>query len=80
MAVVQSLALPQIGAVQIDGVGGIIQSMPSYPVQITIHYLPHVLIEAVANSGESWILLGRDVLNTYRIHLDGPGLIVEIDQ
>ncbi len=73
-----ALALPQIGTISIGGVGGFVQTMPSYPVQIAIHNLPAALVEVVASDGEAWILLGRDVLNAHRIHLDGPGLFVEI--
>ena len=75
---VQSLALPQIGSIVIGGVGGVTQSMPSYPVEMAIHSLPPQLIEVVASAGESWVLLGRDVLNAYRLLLDGPQLFLEI--
>ena len=77
-AVVQALALPQIGTVPIGGVGGVIQTMPSYPAQVAIHNLPALTVEVVASAGEDWILLGRDVLNDYRLLLDGPQLFVEI--
>jgi hypothetical protein len=76
--VVQALALPQIGAVPIGGVGGIIQTMPSFPVQLAIHNMPAQLVEVVASAGETWVLLGRDVLNTQRLLLDGPQLILEL--
>ena len=35
--------------------------------------------EALANRDEPYILLGRDVLNSHRIVLDGPQLVLEID-
>jgi hypothetical protein len=76
--VVQALALPQIGTIPIGGVGGITQTMPCYPVQMTIHNLPVQIVEVVASAGESWVLLGRDVLNAHRLLLDGPRLILEI--
>lgn len=74
----KAIALPQIGTIMIGGVGGIAQPMPSYPVEVTIHNLPAVVVEVVASPGESWILLGRDVLNAHRILLDGPQLALEI--
>ncbi len=43
-----------------------------------VHSLPPQTIEVVASPGESWVLLGRDVLNSYRALLDGPQLAVEI--
>jgi hypothetical protein len=52
--------------------------MPSYPVQMTIHSLAPQLLEVVASAGETWVLLGRDVLNAHRLLLDGPGLVLEI--
>ena len=54
----QSLALPQIGTIPIGGVGGVAQTMPSFPVQVAIHNLPAQIVEVVASAGESWVLLG----------------------
>jgi hypothetical protein len=76
--IVQDLALAQISAIEIMGAGGITQSMPSYPVELTLHDLAPVTIEVVASPGEKWVLLGRDVLNAHRMLLDGPKLVVEI--
>ena len=77
-SIVKVLALPQIGALIIGGVGGATQTMPSYPVELGIHNWPAIVVEVVASPGESWILLGRDVLNAHRILLDGPQLVIEI--
>jgi len=77
-SLVQSLNLPQIGAIAIGGVGGVAQTMPSYPVQVTIHNLPTLPLEVVASPGETWVLLGRDVLNAEKLLLDGPNLMLEI--
>jgi hypothetical protein len=52
--------------------------MPSYPVQVAIHDLPAQTLEVVGSAGESWLLLGRDVLNARRLLLDGPQLVLEI--
>jgi hypothetical protein len=76
--VVQALALPQIGTIPIGGVGGHIQEMSCYPVQVSIHNLPSQTLEVVASAGETWILLGRDILNAHRLLLDGPQLALEI--
>ena len=77
-SVAQALALQPIGMIPIGGVGGIVQSMPSYPVEVTIHTLAAAMVEVVASPGEPWVLLGRDVLNYHRVLLDGPQLAVEI--
>jgi hypothetical protein len=54
-AVVLALALPQIGSILIGGVGGITQTMPSYPAQLAIDHLPTQAVEIVASAGESWV-------------------------
>ena len=77
-ALVKALNLPQMGTIPIGGVGGIAQTMPSYPVQVAIHNLPVQEVEVVASTGESWVLLGRDILNAHRVLLDGPQAYVEI--
>jgi hypothetical protein len=75
---VQTLTLPQIGTIPMGGVGGFIQTMPSYPVDVAIHNLSGLTVEVVASAGESWVLLGRDILNAHRTLLDGPQSFVEI--
>jgi hypothetical protein len=75
---VETLALPQLGTLMIGGVGGVQQAMPTYPLLLAVHNLPPQTIEVVASPGESWVLLGRDVLNVYRVLLDGPQLATEI--
>jgi hypothetical protein len=70
-SLVQALALPQLGTLLIGGVGGVQQAMPTYPLLLVIHPLPPQTLEVVASPGESWVLLGRDVLNAYRALLDG---------
>ena len=77
-ALVQSLGLPQIGTIPIGGVGGITLTMPSYPVQVAIDNLPSQVVEVVASAGESWVLLGRDVVNDHRMLLDGPQGFLDI--
>lgn len=46
---------------------------------IQVHDLPPSLTRAVLGKKEPHLLLGRDVLNAYRILLDGPQLALEID-
>jgi hypothetical protein len=77
-ALAYKLGLPQLGTLTIGGVGGLQQVMPTYPLLLGIHDLAPHTIEAVASSGESWVLLGRDILNAYPLLLDGPKLALEI--
>lgn len=76
--VVQALKLPQVGQIQIGGLGGAIHVLYSFAVLLGLHDLALQRLEIVANAEEEWILLGRDVLNNHRIVLDGPQLALEI--
>lgn len=76
--VVQALILPQVGQIEIAGLGGAIHVLRTYAVLLGVHDLPLRRLEIVANEAEEWILLGRDVLNNHRIILDGPQLALEI--
>ena len=49
-----------------------------YAVLLGLHDLPTRPFKVAAHTEESWILLGRDVLNAYRVLLDGPQLALEI--
>lgn len=79
LPVAEALGLDRIGGIDIGGVGGTVEQMPVYDVLLGIHPLPLRLIEVVAHPGEPWVLLGRDVLNSHRLVLDGPGLVLQID-
>jgi gag-polyprotein putative aspartyl protease len=77
-AIVDALGLNFSGSMTIGGVGGSVEEMKLYPASFSIHRLtPHV-IEVLDHPGEPWVLLGRDMLNSYRLLLDGPGLALEI--
>lgn len=53
--------------------------MESYAAMQRIHNLPMHNLEVVGNPKEADVLLGSDVLNSYRIVLDGPRLALEIN-
>ena len=78
-SLVKSLGLPQVGAIQLGAFGGSVYTSPVYAVLLGVHDLPPSPMVVAANSEESWILLGRDVLNSHRVILDGPRLTLEID-
>lgn len=77
-ALVVNLGLNQLGTVAIAGVCGNVQSWPFYGAQLSIHNLPMHNLEVVGHPKQLQVLLGRDVLNSYRIVLDGPQLALEI--
>ena len=45
---------------------------------MSVHDLPPLDLTVYGNKGEPYVLLGRDVLNRYRIVFDGPQLALEI--
>jgi hypothetical protein len=76
--VVDQLGLVVIREIPLGGLGGNIVKMSTFLVQIEPRHLQPVTIEAVATPHESVVLLGRDVLNHFRLVLDGPGRALEI--
>jgi predicted aspartyl protease len=75
---VEELGLTEIRRLPMGIVGGQVLSMPTFLVQIEIRQLRPLTIECVADKEEAFILLGRDVLNNFRLLLDGPQLALEI--
>lgn len=78
LSVVLALDLVQVGQQECQGFEGEIRPFLMFLVAISIHDLPPVEVRAILGERESYILLGRDVLNTHRIVLDGPRLSLEI--
>lgn len=53
---------------------------PRYLIEISIHGLTeHVTVPVLAADNEPYVLLGRDVLNQFRILLDGPNRAMVIE-
>ena len=63
---------------EFEGLGGHRVSMPIVRVIVTIRGCASVEVDAAGNDGEPHILLGRDVLNNFRIVFDGPNAKLEI--
>jgi hypothetical protein len=67
-----------MGHISVAGYGGDITDSPAYIAALAIRSLPPVTVKVLANAGEPVVLLGRDVLNHFRLTLDGPQLALEI--
>ncbi|HPM81150.1 MAG TPA: hypothetical protein PLF81_10635 [Candidatus Anammoximicrobium sp.] len=78
-SVVEALQLPQLDELPALGFGGHLVSVPTYLVELTVRGLTPITIEAFASREEPYVLLGRDVLNHFRVLLDGPNLVLEMD-
>lgn len=57
---------------------GTILRLPTFLLEVGIHQLTPVMVEVLSSDAEPFVLLGRDVMNHYRIVLDGPNLTLEI--
>jgi predicted aspartyl protease len=75
---VEALGLLRLDELPVSGFGGQVFLIPTYRVELALHDLEAVMVEVLAHPEEPFILLGRDVLNRYRIVLDGPRLALEI--
>jgi len=73
------LHLDQLSELSILGVGAHLTTLPTFLVQIQIRDLPSRVVEVLATPDEPYVLLGRDILNQFRIMLDGPNLVLEIE-
>jgi hypothetical protein len=75
--------MAELGVVPLDeipvlGFGGIISNVPTCLVRLSLRDEDPVVLKVFASRGEPHILLGRDILNRYRVLLDGPRLLLEL--
>ncbi|PWU18972.1 MAG: hypothetical protein C5B50_07690 [Verrucomicrobia bacterium] len=77
--VLQDLGAVALDSMKVAGFDGILRTAPTYVVRLAIRGCEPVTVEVIKTPDESFILLGRDVLNQYRIILDGPQQTLEIE-
>jgi predicted aspartyl protease len=75
---VDDLGLVPLDWAQAIGFGGQLLTLPTFLVELRIRQLNPFTIKVLASPDESYALLGRDVLNRFRISLDGPNLALEL--
>jgi len=78
-ALVASLGLVEDGRLAFQGFAGAVVELPIFLIELQIESLAPVAVRAALGEDEPWVLLGRDVLNSHRLILDGPNLVLEID-
>jgi predicted aspartyl protease len=76
--VVSALGIGQLDQVTVAGLGGNLLVIPTFLVQLEVRQLSPLMVEVATSPNEPLILLGRDVLNQFKILLDGPGLALEM--
>ena len=76
---VEHLQLVPLDEVHVEGFGGQLFLVKTYCVELTIRSSQRKTVEVIAHAEEPFVLLGRDILNDFRIILDGPRLFLEIE-
>jgi hypothetical protein len=72
------LGLKSLDLLPVAGLGGQVHQTSTYELDLMVHTFPPERVEVFAHRDEPYVLLGRDILNRYRLVLDGPGLALEI--
>jgi hypothetical protein len=76
--IVTQLGLAQLDQVSVTGFSGRPEIRPTYAIRLVVRDLPPVDVEVLTGWSDTHAILGRDVLNRYKIVLDGPNLRLEI--
>src|SRR5207247_1404859 len=76
--IVRALGLVEDGRLSFQGFASEIVELPIFLVELQVHDFPAALTRAALGEQEPYVLLGRDILNLYRVLLDGPQLALEI--
>lgn len=79
-SLIDDLGATATGAISLLGFGGTPSTCLLYEVLVALRSLSAIRVEVIAHADEPWILLGRDVLNHYKITLDGPSLRLVIEE
>jgi hypothetical protein len=77
LTLTQQLALSPLGQLTARGLGGAAHVMDVYEVVAEIPGVAVLTIRAVSHPNERFMLLGRDVLQLFRVTFDGPNQVVE---
>ena len=73
---IEQLGLVPFDAIPVIGFGGVRTNVPTFLV--SLRGQTPVALEVLGSADEPHVLLGRDMLNRFRLVLDGPRLVVEI--
>ena len=76
-ALARLLGVQPTGRVTASGFGGTSLVVPVCRVAIDIPGVGRVEADALAHPSEPFVLIGRDILNLFRVTFDGPNQVVE---
>jgi len=77
-AAADQLGLTQYSVETATGLEGRLIEFPTFLIEVTVRQQKPITVEVLASRQEPFVLLGRDVLNHFRLILDGPNLALEI--
>ncbi len=73
-----ALGLIQLDQQLVRGFDGSPRLLPTFLTRIQVRDLPRFDLEIIASPAIENAILGRDVLNRYKVVLDGPGQVMTI--
>jgi predicted aspartyl protease len=79
-SIIDQLRLTPVRQLAVAGLGGDVQYLDTFFVVVQIRGRKPSTVEVVAAEHEPFVLIGRDVLNEFRLVLDGPKRILEIEE
>lgn len=76
--VVDALGLTEFDTLKVAGFDNTVHERPLYAVQLIVRDLPPVRVPVIGGGEDEYAVLGRDVLNFFRVVFDGPNQRLEI--
>lgn len=76
--VIEALGLVPFEVTTVSGIGEVPLERPVYSVRLIVRDFPPLHAAVLGGWGEPYAILGRDVLNFYRVVFDGPNQRLEI--
>jgi hypothetical protein len=77
LPILTRLGLQPFHTVTAYGFGGTPHPVGLYQVRLEIPGVVNLVLNALGHPNEPFVLVGRDVLNLFRVTLDGPNQVVE---
>lgn len=77
LPLIQRLGVRPIGRAVAKGYGGLTATVDVFEVSLFIPNLGVYPLQVLGHSAEPYVLIGRDILNLFRITYDGPNQVTE---
>jgi len=73
----QQLAVAPVRQLLAKGFGGTTYTLDVCQIRLLISNVSAVVLDVLGHSDEPYVLIGRDILNAFRITFDGPNQVTE---